>query len=98
MFPTEKEAERNRNHAEEVSTFKAKIFAESDAKFFIESEIPEAIASEDEAKDETEDTGKKPLRKVRPPGGISKRGEVVSQDEIEDERKRRYQSDSWRHE
>ncbi len=43
MFPTEKEAERNRNHIEEVATFKAKIFSESDAKFFIESEIPEAI-------------------------------------------------------
>lgn len=43
MFPTERETERNRNHAEEVSTFKAKIFSESDAKFFVESEISEAI-------------------------------------------------------
>jgi len=43
MFPTEREEERNRNHAEEVSTFKAKIFSESDAKFFIESEVPEAV-------------------------------------------------------
>ena len=43
MFPTEREAERNRNHAEEVSTFKAKIFLESDAHFFIESEVVEAV-------------------------------------------------------
>lgn len=43
MFPTEKEQQRNRNHAEEVSTFKAKIFSESDAKFFIESEVVEAV-------------------------------------------------------
>ena len=43
MFPTEMEEERNKNHVEEVSTFKAKIFSESDAHFFIESEIPEAV-------------------------------------------------------
>lgn len=43
MFPTEREAERNSNHVEEVSTFKAKIFKESDARFFVESEIAEAV-------------------------------------------------------
>ena len=43
MFPTEMEEERNKNHVEKVSTFKAKIFSESDAHFFIESEIPEAV-------------------------------------------------------
>ena len=43
MFPTEREQERNKNHVEEVSSFKAKIFSESDAHFFIESEIAEAI-------------------------------------------------------
>ena len=43
MFPTEREAERNFNHVEEVSTFKAKIFKESDARFFVESEIAEAV-------------------------------------------------------
>lgn len=43
MFPTEMEEERNKNHVEEVSTFKARIFSESDARFFIESEIAEAV-------------------------------------------------------
>lgn len=43
MFPTEREAERNLNHAEEVSSFKAKIFLQSDAYFFVESEVSEAV-------------------------------------------------------
>jgi uncharacterized HAD superfamily protein len=43
MYPTEDEAKRDKNHVEEASTFKAKIFLESDAKFFIESEIAEAV-------------------------------------------------------
>ena len=43
MYPTEDEAKRDKNHVEEASTFKANAFLESDAKFFIESEISEAI-------------------------------------------------------
>ena len=43
MYPTEDEAKRDKNHVEESSTFKAKIFSQSDAKFFIESEIAEAV-------------------------------------------------------
>ena len=43
MYPTEDEAKRDKNHVEEASTFKAKIFSQSDAKFFIESEIAEAV-------------------------------------------------------
>ena len=43
MFPTEREQERDKNHVEEASTFKAKIFSQSDAKFFIESEVAEAV-------------------------------------------------------
>ena len=43
MFPTEDEAKRDKNHVEESSSFKSKIFAQSDAKFFIESEIAEAV-------------------------------------------------------
>ena len=43
MYPTEDEAKRDNNHVEEASTFKAKIFSQSDAKFFIESEIAEAV-------------------------------------------------------
>ena len=43
MFPTEREQERDKNHVEEAATFKAKIFSQSDAKFFIESEVAEAI-------------------------------------------------------
>ena len=43
MFPTEDEAKRDKNHVEESSSFKSKIFAQSDAHFFIESEIAEAV-------------------------------------------------------
>lgn len=43
MYPTEDKAKRDKNHVEEVSTFKANVFLESDAKFFIESEISEAV-------------------------------------------------------
>ena len=43
MYPTEDKAKRDKNHVEEASTFKAKIFSQSDAKFFIESEIAEAV-------------------------------------------------------
>tara|TARA_B100000287_G_scaffold397318_1_gene413778 strand:- start:21534 stop:22496 length:963 start_codon:yes stop_codon:yes gene_type:complete len=43
MYPTEDEDKRDKNHVEEASTFKAKIFSQSDAKFFIESEIAEAV-------------------------------------------------------
>ena len=43
MYPTEDEAKRDKNHVEEASAFKANVFLESDAKFFIESEISEAI-------------------------------------------------------
>ena len=43
MYPTEDVAKRDKNHVEEASTFKAKMFSESDAKFFIESEIAEAV-------------------------------------------------------
>ena len=44
MFPTEDEAKRDKNHVEESSSFKSKIFAQSiDAKFFVESEIAEAV-------------------------------------------------------
>tara|TARA_A100001515_G_scaffold7206_1_gene6131 strand:- start:6840 stop:7856 length:1017 start_codon:yes stop_codon:yes gene_type:complete len=42
MYPTEKKDIRDKNHIEESSTFKAKIFKRSHAKFFIESEIAEA--------------------------------------------------------
>ena len=43
MFPTEDKAKRDKNHVEESSTFKAEIFSNSDANFFIESELPEAV-------------------------------------------------------
>ena len=43
MFPTEREKERDSNHVEEASTFKANVFTDSTAKFFIESEIAEAV-------------------------------------------------------
>jgi len=43
MYPTEDEQKRNNNHVEEASTFKANAFIDSSAKFFIESEIAEAI-------------------------------------------------------
>ena len=43
MYPTEDEAKRDKNHVEEASTFKAEIFSQSNAKFFIESEIAEAV-------------------------------------------------------
>ena len=43
MMPNEMEEDRLRDHVETSSTYKAKHFVESDAKFFIESEVPEAI-------------------------------------------------------
>ena len=43
MFPTEREEERDRNHIQEAASFKAECFKGSDAHFFIESELPEAI-------------------------------------------------------
>ena len=43
MYPTEKEETRNRNHIQEAANFKAKHFAESNARFFVESELPEAV-------------------------------------------------------
>lgn len=43
MMPDNMEEERNKNHVEVSSTYKAKYFCESDAKFFIESDISEAI-------------------------------------------------------
>ena len=43
MYPTEKEETRNRNHIQEAANFKAKHFAESNAHFFVESELPEAV-------------------------------------------------------
>jgi len=43
MYPTEKREKRDKNHVEESSTFKAKIFSNSSAKFFIESELAEAV-------------------------------------------------------
>ena len=42
MFPTEREAERDANHAVEAANFKAKMFKELGASFFIESEKLEA--------------------------------------------------------
>ena len=50
MYPTEKEGLRNQNHIQESSTFKASAFAESDALFFIESEIEEAIMIRDKSR------------------------------------------------
>ena len=43
MYPTEKKDLRDKNHVEESSTFKAEIFKHADAKFFIESELAEAV-------------------------------------------------------
>tara|TARA_Y100001938_G_scaffold68727_1_gene95346 strand:- start:344 stop:1318 length:975 start_codon:yes stop_codon:yes gene_type:complete len=43
MMPNEMEEDRLRDHVETSSTYKAKHFVKSDAKFFIESEVPEAI-------------------------------------------------------
>ena len=43
MYPTEKKDIRDKNHVEESSTFKAEIFKRSSAKFFIESEVSEAV-------------------------------------------------------
>jgi hypothetical protein len=43
MYPTEKKEIRDKNHVEESSTFKAEIFQQSDASFFIESELAEAV-------------------------------------------------------
>jgi uncharacterized HAD superfamily protein/hypoxanthine phosphoribosyltransferase len=43
MYPTEKEDVRNKNHIQEAASFKAKHFVESEADFFIESELAEAI-------------------------------------------------------
>jgi adenine/guanine phosphoribosyltransferase-like PRPP-binding protein/uncharacterized HAD superfamily protein len=42
MFPTEKEKERNSNHIFEAAEFKSKIFMESNAAYFVESEPAEA--------------------------------------------------------
>jgi uncharacterized HAD superfamily protein/adenine/guanine phosphoribosyltransferase-like PRPP-binding protein len=43
MYPTEDKAKRDKDHVEEASTFKANIFSRSNAKFFIESEVAEAV-------------------------------------------------------
>ncbi len=43
MMPNEMEEERLRDHVETSSTYKAKHFVKSDAKFFIESEVAEAV-------------------------------------------------------
>lgn len=43
MFPNANEEKRNKNHVEEAANFKSKIFSESNAEFFIESEISEAV-------------------------------------------------------
>ena len=43
MYPTEQREKRDKNHIEESSTFKANVFSNSDAKFFIESELAEAV-------------------------------------------------------
>lgn len=43
MMSDSMEEERNKNHVEVSSTYKAEAFCKSDAKFFIESEISEAI-------------------------------------------------------
>ena len=43
MMPDRMEEERNKNHVEVSSTYKAKMFCDSDAKFFVESEVAEAI-------------------------------------------------------
>jgi uncharacterized HAD superfamily protein len=50
MYPTEKEDARDKNHVKEAAAFKSKIFAESGAKFFIESETTEAALIRDETK------------------------------------------------
>ena len=42
-MPNEMEEERLRDHVETSSTYKAKHFVKSDAKFFIESEVAEAV-------------------------------------------------------
>ena len=43
MYPTEKEEIRDKNHIQEAANFKAERFKSSDAHFFIESELPEAV-------------------------------------------------------
>jgi uncharacterized HAD superfamily protein len=43
MYPTEKEGIRDKNHIQEAASFKAKLFKESSAHFFIESESAEAV-------------------------------------------------------
>jgi len=43
MYPTDKEEIRNKNHVEEASTFKADMYVNSDARFFVESEMAEAV-------------------------------------------------------
>ena len=42
MFPTERQAERDANHAVEAANFKAEMFKRLDASFFVESEKLEA--------------------------------------------------------
>ena len=43
MLPDEMEEQRLKDHVEVSSSYKAKHFIESDAKFFVESEIAEAV-------------------------------------------------------
>ena len=50
MYPTEKEEVRNKNHVKEAASFKSKVFYESDAKFFVESETAEAALIRAETK------------------------------------------------
>lgn len=42
MFPTDQQSDRDKNHAEVVALMKAKEFSQSDARFFVESELNEA--------------------------------------------------------
>ena len=42
MFPTEREKERDSNHIEESSNFKADIYSKSSAFIFVESDRREA--------------------------------------------------------